>query len=399
MRQILFAALIIAAGYVLYAYLPQAFWATLGVIAGVVIFALLSVFYKDWFAHDPNKPYKLAWLVKVPKARSVVIHRGGRPTHVLRGDEGPVSSKALFGLWMVYKRYVMAVTGYHVYVPYFFGPTVYALPRYEVREKDGKKEFYVIDEESPRYWSNHVRTELTTWYFEFAGAEIQKIPFTVKGSVQIRIIKGREIDALYKTDSWNVLLDQALNATIRSVVRKDMTLDMVLGGVQNQLWKHAQNRADAYEFASARIKEQLDAYSIERITLEDLGIEVKKVDIIDFEDELSPEEKPQLRLAVLQQEAAKGLELTGRAEAANIERKGRAQAKVIALQGDAEAKAIRARGAADAEAQRKLVEAHKDHPKLASDIIQADALRAFAQKEGGLLDAVLAAFLKKERKK
>lgn len=378
---------------------PPVIFMLLGMLLGLAALGLVSVLYKDRFAHDPNRPKKLAWMVKVSQNRSVVINRGGRPTHVLRGDEGPASSSALFGLWMVYKIYVMKVTGYHVYFPFFTEPTIYDLPRYNVREEGGKKVFDVVNENSAGYRSNHVRTELTTWYFEYSGTEIQKIPFIVKGSVQIKITRGREIDALYMTDSWNVLLDQALNSVIRSVVRRDMTLDMVIGGINNDIWKTQTSTGDAYEQAANLIMERLKQYDIDGVKLEDIGIEIEHVDIIDFEDQLSPDEAKSLRAASIKKEEAKGLELTGRAEAANLERKGKAEAKVITIKGKAEAGAIRARGEADAEAQAKLVEAHKENPELATDIISADTLRAFAGKDGGIIDAIAAAYLKGVTKK
>ena len=130
---------------------PPVIFMLLGMLLGLAALGLVSVLYKDRFAHDPNRPKKLAWMVKVSQNRSVVINRGGRPTHVLRGDEGPASSSALFGLWMVYKIYVMKVTGYHVYFPFFTEPTIYDLPRYNVREEGGKKVFDVVNENSAGY--------------------------------------------------------------------------------------------------------------------------------------------------------------------------------------------------------------------------------------------------------
>lgn len=376
---------------------PPAFFMLLGILLGLVLLGLISVFYKDWIAHDPSRPWKLAWMVKVPRNRSVVIQRGGRPMHVLRGDEDPVPSSALFGLWMTYKAYVMSVTGYHVYFPFFTGPTVYAVPRYEVKEEEGKKKFFVIDEDSPGYLSNHVRTELTTWYFEYSGAEVQKIPFTIKGSVQIVIPRGKEEDALYKTDSWNVLLDQALNSVIRSVVRGELTLEMVIGGVENDLWETAPSAGDVYMQAATLIQHRLVTYAIDGMPLSDI-VEIKRVDIIDFADELSTEESKLLRSAVLAKEVAKGDELKGRAKAANIERAGKAKAKVITAKGQAERSAILNRGKATAEAQALLAKVHKDNPELAAAIIDADAKRAFADQPGGIIDAVAATLLKERSK-
>jgi len=377
---------------------PELLSFILGMFIGLVFLLLLSVFFKNTLAHDPNKPFKLAWFIEIPKNRSVVINRGGRPTHTLRGDEGPSATWAFLGLWMLYKLYVMKVTGYHVYFPFFSGPTVYDLPRYRVREEGGKKVYEVVKKDDKGYRSNHVRTEPTTWYFEYAGAEIQKIPFIIKGSGQIRIPKGEEENALYKTDSWNVLLDQALNSVIRSVVRKDLTLDMVIGGVENDLWGSVASVDDPYTITADLIMARIAIFKIGELELSEI-IKIDRVDIIDFEDQLEGEEIKSLRAATLMKEQAKGKELEGRAEAANIERAGKATAEAIKAKGTADAAAIRSKGTATAGAQAELVEIHVENPELASDIIQADALRAFAQNGGGIIDAVAASFLKGGTKK
>lgn len=396
MKTLIILTIALLLGFLLHSFevLLEGLALIVGLCASTLMLALWSIFFKGTLAHDPNNLKKLAWFVEVQGNRSVVIQRGGRPTHVLRGDEPPVSSDAFFGLWMVYKNYVMKTTGYHVYMPFFTSPTVYDLPRYRVKEKDGKKIFVVVEEGAQGYISNHVRTAYTTWYFEFAGAEIEKIPFTIKGSVQIRIPRGREVDALYMTDSWNVLLDQALNSTIRTVVRRDLSLDMIIGATKNDLLSSNSNSADPFGGVAKLIMDGLGEYELSRPedgspgpTLIDVGIEVLRADIIDFEDELSSDEKTKLRSAALTKEVARGIAITAQAEATGITLKGKAEASVIKL-----------KGTATAGAQKKLVDVHEANPQLAEAIITADALRAFASKDGGLIDAVAATFLKGTKK-
>lgn len=367
-----------------------------GLAAGTSLFALSTVLFKNALKHDPDNPSKIAWFIEVQKNRSVVIQRGGRPTHVLRGDETPVGG---WSPWRWYKQYVMKVTGFHVYFPFFTGPTVYDLPHYRVYEEGGKKVFNVVKAGEKGYRSNHVRTEKTTWYFEFSGAEIEKVRFTIKGSVQIRITKGKEVDALYATDSWNVLLDQALNSVIRGVVRRDLTLDMVIGGVENSLWDQPQNVHNPYGFVATAITQQLELYEIDKQTLKQIGIEILKVDIIDFEDSLTDDERAQLRKATVAKEDARAIELKSHAEAAAIKNRATADAYRIKTTGEAEAAAIKAKGEATAAAQEMQAEVHKNSPELAHAIIHADALRAFANSGGSIIDAVAATFVKNQEKK
>lgn len=414
-------------------YFPPLGFALIGTLLTLVIFALISVFFKDTFAHDPNGEKWYAFMVKVPLHHTVIIQKGGRPTHVLRGgpipkkdkhleDEPavddddladgydrkdpyqngnglPVKSNALFGLWMLYKSFIMNVTGYHVFFPFFYAPSTYALPRYIVREEDGKKIFTVYEDRS-----NHIRNEIFTWYFEYTGAEIEKVPFTIKGSAQVRIQRFKEGAALFKTDSWNVLLDQALNSVVRGLVRKKLALRDVIGGVDDELWDtKKEDRPDVYREVAQDILNELLGYAIgaedkdgdgtvdadsRQVKLIDLGINIERIDIIDFEDELSPDERKLIRAAVLAKEEAKGDVLKGRAEAINTERVGGSEAKIITK-----------KGTAIARAQAKLLAAYESHPELGAKLAQADALRAFAENGGdGLLNAAIAAFISSKGK-
>ena len=379
-----------------------------GFASGTIVLMLWSIAFRDALAHDPDDPSKFALFVQVPRYRSVVITRGGRPMHVLRGDEGPVWAHPesflgwtalviFFPIWLIwygYKWYVMLTIGYHVFCPFFTGPWVYDLARYRVHKEGGKQVFTVVEAGTKGYRSNHVRTKMTNWYAIFSGMEIEKIPFTIKVAFQYEIIRSKEIEALFGTDSWNVLLDVASTSVVRMIVRRDMTLDMVISGTNNDLWAEPENKHDPYALVADLILQELKKFKTDDdVTLPDVALRITKVDVLDFEAEIPESELVQLRAAVFKKEEARGLELMGRAEAANVLRIGEAEAQKKKMIGKADAYAIRLKGTATAGAQEKLDKVHAAHPDIAPDIIRADAIRAFANQSGGLLDAVLSGFL------
>jgi regulator of protease activity HflC (stomatin/prohibitin superfamily) len=187
-----------------------------------------------------------------------------------------------------------------------------------VKEDNGKRVYEVVAKGDPRYRSNHVRTAPFTWNFEFAGTDIQTVPYTVKGSAQVMIDKSKVKEALYLTESWNVLLDQALNSVTRSVVRGKVTIDMVIGAVEKELWSDTTS-GQALPLVAELIYEGVLKYELQGPTgcgyagnkLADLGIIVLKVDITDFEDELDPEERKRIRASALGRQEGRARDLTG----------------------------------------------------------------------------------------
>ncbi|MCA9362103.1 hypothetical protein KC906_01890 [Candidatus Kaiserbacteria bacterium] len=307
------------------ALIAQSFGAAVvAILIAITAFLLISPLLKDRLLHDPNDPDKIGMFVKVGTGRSVAIDFGGNYYYDIDGDQdGPKVSSALFGLWMLYKQYIWNTLHLHVYVPYFTVPKTYDLPRYRVREEDGKRIYKVVSETDEGYYSNHVRTAPFTWNFEFAGADIETIPYTVKGSAQVMIDKEKVREALYLTESWNVLLDQALNSVTRTVVRSKVTIDEVVGAIQKTLWaKPKPKETTAEEIASLvanLIFEGVKGYKFDESApgefagkkLADLGIIVLRVDITDFEDELSEKEREQLRASALGRQEGRARDLAG----------------------------------------------------------------------------------------
>jgi len=295
-----------------------------GIIVAIVLFLLISPLLKEQLLHDPNDPKKLGMFVQVGTGRAVAIDWGGNyADHIDGDDKGPKESTALFGLWMLYKQYVWRQLQLHVYVPFFTEPKTYDLPRYDVIEKDGKRVYEVVGKDNPRYRSNHVRTAPFTWSFEFAGTDIQTVPYTIKGSAQVVIDKTKVKEVLYLTESWNVLLDQALNSVTRSVVRAKVTIDMVIGAVEKNLWTDdapsEKNTDGVTSLVAELVYQGLMKYRFDDQIggefagkkLADLGIKILKIDITDFEDELTEVERLDLRSSVLGRQKGRARDLQG----------------------------------------------------------------------------------------
>lgn len=339
-----------------------------GIFLGVVVLLLISPFYKGILTNDPKFPDKFALFTQVEPGRSKLKMRGGRAIGILREKHaggGPEWSANF--LWSLYEKYVYAFIGMRVIgIPLIQKLYTYKLPRYRAIDIDGKKIFSVVDENDLGFRTDHIRNAYTTWYFEFSGAEVDTVPATVKGSVQIRILEGREMDALFKTDSWNVLLDQALNSVIRSIMRSQVSLDQIMGSVSQDIWNDAGAHEDTYEKARDLLRDGLKNYRIEtgdgaKTLPELIGLQIDRIDIIDFAPDLSPDELVKLSApAILRQQA---------------------RARSLAGQGDAEY-------------QKKVLEAvQSGDPKLAKASIKAEA---FVKAAGsGSLDALVAGALKK----
>lgn len=295
-----------------------------GVVLAIVIFLAVSPLLKDKLLHNPDHPEKLGMFLQVGTGRSIGIDFGGNYYYDINGDQnGPVSSSALLGLWMLYKQYIWNILHLHVYVPFFTEPKSYNLPRYNVKEKDGKRIYEVVGENDPGYRSNHVRTAPFTWNFEFAGVDIQTVPYEVTGSAQVMIDKTKVREALYLTESWNVLLDQALNSVTRSVVRSKVTIDMVIGVIEKDLWSDSKSEKEIEEDFTVQVadliyKEMMNYKFDETIggefagkKLSDLGIIILRIDITDFEDELTEAERIELRSSVLGRQKGRARDLVG----------------------------------------------------------------------------------------
>lgn len=314
-----------------------------GVLIAVIFLLLLVPFFKDDFTHHPAhtpEEDKFKFLIEVQQGRETVITQGGRPLYIIEGGNfKPEEGEAFHWLWWLYQSYIYDITGLHVYIPYFTKPHVYDLPRYDAREKDGKLEFHVVPQESPRYRSNHVRVETTTWYFIYTGVDVQRIPFTVTGAVHFRIIPGMAIRALFDIESWNVALTMALNSTVREHLRENLTLDQLLGTIPRDIWEKQMPKGKDIdkERLGKDLEEALEKYEFKRVTYEDprnlvegqspkeektqsvklnyFGIDIQRVDIVDLEDELEGAQREQFYAAAIGREKARARALEGKGQA------------------------------------------------------------------------------------
>ena len=318
-------------------------------------------------------PRNGAFYTEVVPNRTKFVMRGGKVVSLIRGGGESVDadtdiklSDSPTLLWWVYESYIHGILGKHPIIPYVHYIWTYSLPRYDVFEEDGKTIFKAIPNTDPRYYSDHVRTQLTTWYFEFKGAEISTIPMTVKGSVQIRITEGKEGAALFRTDSWNTLLDQAQKSVVRGVVRAEVTLDQVIGKIAQDIWAEDDDTSAVYSEVQTKILTQLKRYKVgsNKTLRSEVGLEIVRVDIIDFEPELNDPEKVKLYAHTLKRQEARGRHATGQGEASY---------------------------------QQAVIDVAKNADKEAQATLVAQAL--LKASEGGQLDALASAFLEKLARK
>lgn len=349
-------------------FFPSTLMVSLGIVLGIAALLLVAPLFQETLSNDPQYPRKFALFTKAIPHRAKIKMRGSRPVGIIRGAEGVPKRKDTNILWWFYQRYVYSIIGLYVIgVPYFQTIASYDLPRYRIFEEDGEKTFRVVPDDDLGFRTDHVRNEITTWYFMFKGAEIETVAMTVKGSAQIRIRAGREKDAIFKTDAWNVLLDQALNSVIRGVVRAEVTLDQVIGNIAKDIWvKSSEADKDVYDKVQSTIFKKLQEYKIEegegagQNLVDYIGLEIARIDIIDFVPEVTKEQLEKLMAPALNRQMARGRSLAGQGEA---------------------------------EYQAKVLGAAKDAGDLGKENIWAQAFTKAA--EGGGVDALLAAILKK----
>lgn len=366
--------LIFASIWIIWNYSPaDLFWpitfTAFAVLIGIFLASLGFILQKEKLTFKAFEPKKVSLFIQVDKGRASVIEMGGRPIRVIQGGETPSFTLAAVGLWWAYQLIVYKTIGLYVFIPFFTNPKIYPLPRYKVEEGEGHKVYRAIKDVDPNYWSDHVRTAITTWILHFKGVDVQKVPFTVDGSIQYHIDRAKVEESLYLTDAWNVLLDQVSNTLIRGILRKEMTLDELLGSLPQEIWQ-SQEVPDIDtlgEKLSLAVKTALDGYNFtyegKVYYLKDLGIIILKVDFTDFKDELSEDQRAKLLAGVFGREEGRGISL---------------------------------RGQGVAEGQKKQLEAVEGAGKLAPKVIEADAL--VRASEAGILNAAVAAFIQKQQK-
>ena len=331
------AGVAIVATTIGWTFLP--FWAQAltAIAAGVLMapFAILiaaPLVFKEQLKHDPEQPEKTGMFIEVQQGRSAVIVRGGKPLYVVAGGvyepDADDENEAIFYLWYLYQKQCYKYTGYHTYIPFYQKPHVYEVPRYEL-DKKGEEGYTLLGPDDKKYRSNHVRTEPTTWHFVFKGVDIQKVAFTIRGSVLIRIVPGMEITALFDIDSWSELLNQALESVIRNYMRASVSLDEILGSVSQELWTQP-DKIDHMDDIAKNIKDKLRDYKVSHqrlkkgasgktstdfekestMTLLCFGLDIQRLDLRDFDVE-SKEERTKFAAAAIGREEGRRRSLEG----------------------------------------------------------------------------------------
>jgi hypothetical protein len=358
-------------------------------VVGLLVFAVLALFlFKDSVTHKPGQK-KFAWLVQVEKNRQTIIDREGHPLRVITGgvresrnevknDEdrprSPVLHDLLAAIFSWYEGLAFTVTGLYAYVPYFTKPREYPLPRLEL-DPNGK--LGIIKPENPKYISNHVRNALTTWFFEYKGIDIQSIPFKVTGAINYSIDPEKTVETLYRSDSWNILLDQVCSAIMRSYLKNNGTIDKVLGKPSEELYgKDTEADMDTDEMAKAtceqivntvlEVEKNKETGENNEKRLADFGIRVSSIKIVDISPEITDERELQaLRSAVIRRANARGIALEGKGEAS---------------------------------AQKSILDVHKDNDKeISSAIINGRALEG-ASTGGSTIDALVSSFTQNKQR-
>ena len=376
-KQILLTSAAIAAPIAIFTVGPVWLQFIAAAVAGLTCAggaALLgSPLLKDDLKHDPDNREKPGMFLEVQKGRSSVIMKGGTPVYVIEGgDNKPQREEAPFWLWWIYQRYIFRFTGLHAYIPFFFKPHTYEVPRYELNA-EGAEGYKLLGPKDKKYWSNHVRTEPFIWHFKFENVEIQKMQFTVTGTVGVRIVGDpvKVIAALFDIESWAEVLNEAVKAIVRNYMRSNVTLDDILGVIPEDIWATVEKTSKLDKFAYD-IKEALRKYwftrrdaSVDedgvRKTLLDFGIDIQRVDINDFKAEFDP---TKLHDAALGRERGRARHLEGQGIAS---------------------------------AEKALLAVHKDGGAASIEILRARGLVDVAKNGGGLLDGLAAAFIKKQQ--
>lgn len=341
-----------------------------GLLMGIVMLFLILPLFRSIFENNPNEPERPAIFTEVLPEREKLVMRGGRPVRsLIGGDNGaparhnPRTNHDDFLPWFWYRQYVYNAFGLHCTgFPPFQEVYRYRLPRRKFQRVDN-----VITLPEVEDWSDHVRYGHTTWYFQLDGCEVEGVPFAVQGSVVFNIIEGEIEKALFKTDAWNVALDQAI-ATLRGVIRAELHLDRLIGRVFESIWEIQQQddqHREVYGMIERRFHEVLTTYQMERGDIQStlknrVAVKVTQVNIIDFIPQVTDEQKAELMAPALARQAARGRALAGAGEA-------RYQEQVLAA-----------------------AEKFRD---LARENVWAEAI--VKASKGGALDALLAALLKK----
>ncbi len=339
----------------------------IGLIFAITIFVIISPLFANILKNNPQHPEKLALYTEVSPGQYKAKMRQGKFIKII-DDDGPEFKP--WSLWYLFDSYLWFFGLRAIGIPYFQSLYTYKLPRFKAHEEiqDGR-EVTVFESYTDR--SDHVRTLPFTFPFIVSGAEIQTVPFTIKGSIQVRVMRDHDkaYAALFNTDSWGIFLNQALISVIRGTVQKTLTIDKVIGGVMKDIWSSEQDTDDSYKLVREIILEKLKEYEFDldgklQKMSEIVSLDVISIEITNFEPELSPEEAREIRAAIRGRQLGRGRDLEGQGEAGF-------QKKVLKV------------------ASKKGEHGH-------TSMLAEAMVRAATGKNGSLIDALAAAFLKNQ---
>jgi hypothetical protein len=342
--------------------------ALVAVLTWAVLLLLAAPFFKSVLLDDPDHPDKLALFTEPEPGQAITIMRGGDVDRIIHGrtkdEKVPDTEMSTNPFLRAYDTYAALFGIRFIGIPSIHTVKSYDLPRYRKTEEDGKLIYTAVKKGEVGFRSNHVRTRLTPWYYELSGVEIEGVPFTIYGAAYIYFDRKKIYDALFGVDSWNTLLTQALNATVRGTLRDKVSLDDAIGAISQDIWEEGVGNAtkSEKEIADAFMRALLEFTLKDGRTLQEaIGLVIERNDILDFSPEaLTPEELQKLRAPALQRRVAQGRVMEGKAEA---------------------------------KYQEEVLKVLAQHPELAKANVDAEAFVKAAK--AGQIDALLAGLLRK----
>lgn len=320
-----------------------------GIIAGVVLLFLFAPLFAGMLTNDPQNPDKIAFFTSVEPGQAKAVMRGGQFKYFLYNREGygPIESQknttpgrywffeegqkifdgASLGIlpWSLWKKYVRRITGLETIGVWPF-QTIYTYELPQVKRELVEGTYQIVAHPESR--SDHVRIRPFTWYFRIEGAEIERIPFRIEGSVQV--IGENPFLALFNTDSWNIVIDQAIASAGRDIVQAQFTLSDVIGSVLKELddsnEEIKQEHQTALNKISGALQGKLSEYALElgegtteSQTLKSfIGLTIGKVEITDLIPELEEEQLERLRAEAFARPEASAREIEGKGEQAYL---------------------------------------------------------------------------------
>jgi len=350
----------------------------IGSVLGLILFVAMAIFallatlavlplFKKVLMQDPNVKGLIAVFTAPKPGQASIIMRGGRVEHDIHGDTKNIAegNDKTFGNWFLraYDKYSFMFGIRFIGIPGIHSVYTQDLPRYRKIEEGGKLTYVAVKTDDPSRRTDHFRTQLTPWFNEFGSVDIEGVPFDVKCATNYRLDPKKINEVAFGIESWNVLLDQTLNAVVRSTIREFVSIDEAIGKISTDIFiDNIGTRASREKEVQGAILKRLLSYRLKDggVTLTEMGIIIEGFEILDFAPEsLTEAELIKLRSPALARRAAQGRVMEGKAEAAY---------------------------------QAEILEVLSKHPELAKVNVNAEAFVRAAK--AGTLDALAAALLK-----